>query len=184
MNETLEPASYKASMKMLKGGQTTEDSQQIEVAAGTVAKVFDIDTKGTDAFFLFLKLSDGNDKEVTTNEYFVVTDSDMYDWQKTTWVNTPILAYASYGMLDGLCTKTCELSVKPAADNTYEVTVSNPSDKVAFMIGLKAKDQNGELICPAYWSDNYFSLAPGDSRTVTCKTPALAADTKVSIEME
>jgi len=184
VNETLEPASYKASMKLLKGGQTTEDSQQIEVAAGTVAKVFDIDTKGTDAFFLFLKLSDGNDKEVTTNEYFVVTDSDMYDWQKTTWVNTPILAYASYGMLDGLCTKTCELSVKPAADNTYEVTVSNPSDKVAFMIGLKAKDQNGELICPAYWSDNYFSLAPGDSRTVTCKTPALAADTKVSIEME
>ena len=184
VNETLQPVNYKASMKLLKGGLTTEDSQQIEVAAGTVAKVFNIDTAGAPAIFLFLKLTDGDDNEVTTNEYFVVAEKDMYDWQKTTWVNTPIIKYASYAMLDGLCTTTCEVSVKTSTGHVYEVTVSNPSDKVAFMISLKAKDQNGGLICPAYWSDNYFSLAPGDSRTVTCELPELAADTKVSIDME
>ncbi len=149
-----------------------------------MTKIYDLADIEGDAFFLFLNLTDSKDQEVTTNEYFVVTGKDTYDWSKTTWVNTPITEYASYAMLDGMCTRSCDLSVKSSEKGLYEATVNNPSDKVAFMIRLTAKDQNGELICPAYWSDNYFSLAPGDSRTVTCQIPALAADTKVSIEME
>ena len=183
VNETLQPANYKASMKLLKDGQATEDNLQIEIAPGTVVKVFDIDTSGAPAIFLFLKLTDGNGVEVTTNEYFVAAGNDTYDWPKTTWVNTPITEYASYAMLDDMCAKTDKLEVSKT-DSGYQVTVSNPTDKVAFMIRLKAKDQNGQLICPAYWSDNYFSLAPGDSRTVTCQMPELPADTKVSIELE
>ena len=184
VNETLQPANVKASMKLLKDGQTTEDSQQIEIASGTVVKVFDIDTSGASATFLFLKLTDANGDEETTNEYFLPSGNDSYDWAKTTWVNTPITHYASYAVLDNQCTRDCELSVKPSAEGLYEATVSNSSDKVAFMIRLTAKDQNGELICPAYWSDNYFSLAPGDSRTVTCQMPSLPADTQVSIKVE
>ena len=179
VNETLQPANVKASMKLLKDGQTTEDSQQVEIASGTVVKVFDIDTTGAPAAFLFLKLTDGNGDEVTTNEYFLPSGNDSYDWTKTTWVNTPITEYASYAMLDSLCTKDCELSVKPSAEGLYEVSVSNPSDKVAFMIRLAAKDQNGKLICPAYWSDNYFSLAPGDSRIVTCKLPSQSGNVQL-----
>lgn len=181
VNESLQPANVKASMKLLKDGQATEDSQQVEIASGTVVKVFDIDTTGAPAAFLFLKLTDGNGNEVTNNEYFLPSDNDSYDWAKTTWVNTPITQYASYAMLDSLCTRECELSVKPSAEGVYEATVSNSSDKVAFMIRLTAKDQNGQLICPTYWSDNYFSLAPGESRTVTCKMPSLPKDVQVSI---
>ncbi len=180
VNETLQPANVKASMKLLKDDQTAEDSQQVEIASGTVVKVFDIDTTGAPAAFLFLKLTDGNGDE-TNNEYFLPSDNDSYDWTKTTWVNTPITQYASYAMLDSLCTRDCELSVKPSAEGVYEATVSNSSDKVAFMIRLTAKDQNGQLICPAYWSDNYFSLAPGESRSVTCKMPSLPKDVQVSI---
>ena len=179
VNETLQPANVKASMKLLKDGQTTEDSQQVEIASGTVVKVFDIDTTGAPAAFLFLKLTDGNGGEVATNEYFLPSGNDSYDWTKTTWVNTPITQYASYAMLDSLCTKDCEVSVKPKAEGLYEVSVSNPSDKVAFMIRLTARDQNGKLICPAYWSDNYFSLAPGDSRTVTCKLPSQSGNVQL-----
>ena len=108
----------------------------------------------------------------------MVADNDTYDWPKTTWVHTPITKYASYAMLDGLCAKTYQLEVAKT-DGGYQVTVSNPTDKVAFMIRLKAKDQNGELICPAYWSDNYFSLAPGDSRTVTCKLPSQSGNVQL-----
>ena len=184
VNETLQLANVKASMKLLKGDQTSDDSQQIEVAPGTVAKVFDIDTSGAPAVFLFLKLTDGNGDELATNEYFIVAENDTYDWPKTTWVHTPITKYASYAMFDDLCTRSCELSVKPTSEGLYEATVKNPSDKVAFMIRLTAKDQNGKLICPAYWSDNYFSLAPGDSRTVTCKLPSTTKDMKISINIE
>jgi exo-1,4-beta-D-glucosaminidase len=183
VNETLESVNVKASMKLLKGELTNEDAKQIEAAPGTVVKVFDVDTKDAPAAFLFLKLTDEKDVEIETNEYFIVAENDTYDWAKTNWVHTPIIKYGSYAMLDNLSTKSCELSVKPSSEGLYEATVSNPSDKVAFMIRLTAKDQNGELICPAYWSDNYLTLAPGESRTVTCRMPSLAAETTVNIQL-
>jgi exo-1,4-beta-D-glucosaminidase len=169
-------------MKLLKDGQIAED-KQIEVAPGTVVKVFDVDTSGAPAAFLFLNLTDDQGTALATNEYFLIAENDTYDWPKSNWVHTPITKYASYAMLDGMSTRTCELSVKPGAEGLYEATVSNPSDKVAFMVRLTAKDQNGDLICPAYWSDNYLTLAPGESRTVTCRMPSLAADTTVNIQL-
>ena len=183
VNETLESASLKASMKLLKDDNTTENTKQIEVAAGTVIKVFDIDMANAPAAFLFLKLEDDKGSEITTNEYFIPAGKDVYDWSRTTWVNTPIIQYTSYAMLDNMCTKTDKLEVS-MTDGGYQVTVSNPTDKVVFMVCLKAKDQKGQLICPVFWSDNYFNLAPGDSRTVTCQMPSLPADTQVSITVE
>ena len=183
VNETLASVNVKASMKLLKGEQTKEDAKQIEVVPGTVVKVFDIDTQDAPAAFLFLRLTDDKSIALATNEYFLPSESDTYDWAKTNWVHTPIIKYASYAMLDNLCKKSCELSVKPSSEGLYEATVSNPSDKVAFMIRLTAQNQQGELICPAYWSDNHLTLAPGESRTVTCRMPSLASDTAVNIQL-
>ena len=149
----------------------------------TVVKVFDVDLKEAPAAFLFLELTDEEGKELARNEYFLVAENDTYDWNRTNWVHTPIIKYASYAMLNGMRTKHVELSAKPLSEGLYEATVSNPSDKVAFMVRLTAKDQKGELICPAYWSDNYLTLAPGESRTVTCRMPSLAADTTVNIQL-
>ena len=171
VNETLQPATLKASMQLFKNGAISSDDQQIEVAPGMVVKVFDIDTTGAPASFLFLKLKDQNNQEVATNEYFLVAETDTYDWAKTTWVNTPITHYASYAMLDEMCSKDYQLTFKKTSNEQYEVTVSNPTDKVAFMIRLTAKDEQGQLICPAYWSDNYLILAPGETRIITLKTP-------------
>jgi exo-1,4-beta-D-glucosaminidase len=53
-----------------------------------------------------------------------------------------------------------------------KVTLTNKSDVVAYMNILKAKDADGNLVVPAYWSDNFFPLLPGQSKTVTCKTEA------------
>lgn len=166
VNETCEPANIKASMKLIKGGNTTEDAKQVEVAPGTVFKVFDINLSTAPAAFLFLQSDDE-----AVNEYFIPSAFDTYDWAKTNWVHTPITQYASYAMLDDMCAKSCELSVSKS-DGVYKLTVSNPTDKVAFMVRLTAKDQHGELICPAYWSDNYLTLAPGEKRSVTCRLPA------------
>ena len=152
VNETLEPASFKAELKLLKGADSADQSKQVEVAAGTVEKVFDVDMGQAPAAFLFLKMNGE-----AANEYFITAEKDTYDWAKTTWVNTPITHYASYAMLDGMCTTDVELSVKPT-DEGYEATVSNKTEKVAFMIRLTAKDEQGQLVCPAYWSDNYLTL--------------------------
>jgi exo-1,4-beta-D-glucosaminidase len=41
---------------------------------------------------------------------------------------------------------------------------------------LKAKDAEGNMIVPAYWSDNFFPLLPGQTKTVTCKADAAGAN--------
>lgn len=178
VNETLYPSRLKASMKLLKGQTTTQDSRQIEVYPDTVVKVFDIDLTGAPAAFLFLQLTDDKGAVVATNDYFLPVEDDTYDWAKTNWVHTPISHYASYSMLDDMRSNTCQMSTRQTAEGVYEVTVTNPTDKVVFMTRLAVKDPQGELVCPAYWSDNYLTLAPGETRTVVCRIPT--APKKVS----
>ena len=48
-----------------------------------------------------------------------------------------------------------------------KATVSNPSESLAFFVQLKLKDKNGKQIKPAYYTDNFFSLLPGESKVVT-----------------
>jgi len=51
-----------------------------------------------------------------------------------------------------------------------KVTVSNTSGKLAFFNRLMVvKGEGGEEVLPTFWSDNYFSLLPGEVKTVTAK---------------
>lgn len=48
------------------------------------------------------------------------------------------------------------------------VTLHNPGKQVALMAHLQLRRQSsGERVLPVYYSDNYVSLAPGDSKTIT-----------------
>jgi exo-1,4-beta-D-glucosaminidase len=48
------------------------------------------------------------------------------------------------------------------------VTVENPTNALAFFVHLAVtKGQGGEEVAPAFWEDNYFSLLPGEKRTVS-----------------
>ncbi|HTJ79488.1 MAG TPA: discoidin domain-containing protein [Rariglobus sp.] len=50
--------------------------------------------------------------------------------------------------------------------NSYEVTISNPSKSLAFMLWVRLQDQDGKPIRPAFYSDNFFSLLPGESQSI------------------
>lgn len=185
VNETLDPVSFKASMYLTRNSANEKREQTIRVAPATSVKVFNIDLEDDPAAFLFLKCKDADGKVFESNEYFVVAANDTYDWDSSSWVHTPITAYASYKMLDEMIVRTCELSVSRKEAETgalYEVKVSNPTDKVAFMVRLTAKDSKGNLACPAYWSDNYLTLAPGETKTVTCNLPSLEGGATINIQ--
>jgi hypothetical protein len=70
-------------------------------------------------------------------------------------------------------TVTAALSKIPAAknDRKWALRISNNSDKIAFFIRpqLMLKD---EEVLPSYWSEGYFSLAPGESTVATVTCPA------------
>jgi exo-1,4-beta-D-glucosaminidase len=44
------------------------------------------------------------------------------------------------------------------------VEVANPTDELAFFIRVRLTDEDGEEALPVYWSDNYFTLLPGESK--------------------
>jgi len=50
---------------------------------------------------------------------------------------------------------------------TATAQVVNDSDTPVLLIRVKALTESGEQILPAYFSDNYFSLMPGEMKTIT-----------------
>lgn len=46
------------------------------------------------------------------------------------------------------------------------ITITNPGNVPAVMLRLNLKGDDGEQILPAIYSDNYFHLMPGESRTI------------------
>ena len=61
-------------------------------------------------------------------------------------------------------------------ENVVTATLTNHGSQAAIELKLTLEEaQGGERILPAYYSDNYVSLLPGESRTVTIHYPASAA---------
>ena len=58
-----------------------------------------------------------------------------------------------------------------------DVTLRNPSSKIALMAHFQLRrKESGERVLPVYYSDNYLSLVPQESQTITIE--AAAADLK------
>lgn len=53
-------------------------------------------------------------------------------------------------------------------EGVMEVKVKNPSNKLAFFNRLMiTKGEKGDEVLPTFWSDNYFSLLPGEEKVIT-----------------
>jgi len=72
------------------------------------------------------------------------------------------------------------------ADSTLTVVAENKGGGVAFMVHARLiRGKSGDDLTPIFWSDNYFSLLPGEKKTVTARfdssdlhgaTPELVVD--------
>lgn len=85
---------------------------------------------------------------------------------------------ASYRALTTLAPARLAVSVgRPEVvegERMARVAISNTGQVAALNIKLTLQDGKGERILPAYYSDNYVSLLPGESTTVTVRYPASA----------
>ena len=131
----------------------------------------------TKTYFLRLELHDSGGKLLSDNFYWLSTKPDVMDWEhKQDTVYTP---QAEFGDLSGLNTlPQVKLDVTSAKETQggkagLRVSVRNPSGSVAFMVHLRVtKGKDGEDLTPILWSDNYFSLLPGEQREVTSRYDA------------
>jgi hypothetical protein len=143
----------------LEGKELLHKSVRLDLPATSVKDCFAFQrpTNQSSVFFLKLKLLNG--KQIL---------SDNFYWSSRK---------------GGSCTNLNELPpVKLAATATQSRTndtcqistqITNPSKAVALMIHLKVqRAESGGRVLPAFYSDNYFSLLPGENRTVSVEFAA------------
>ena len=108
------------------------------------------------------------------------------DWKhKKDTVYTP---QAEFGDLSGLNTlPEVKLEVKSAKEEqgakaVVRVSARNPSGSIAFMVHLRVtKGKGGADLTPIFWSDNYFSLLPGEEREVAATYDPSYLDSKDAV---
>ncbi|MGZ3874797.1 MAG: glycosyl hydrolase 2 galactose-binding domain-containing protein [Mucilaginibacter sp.] len=126
----------------------------------------------SDVYFVRLELKDAKGKIQSINWYWLSGKKDELDWNKSTWYHTPQSAFADFSALAAM--PKAKLMVKQApvkAKNgvARQITISNPGKTVAFFVHVRAlKEKGGDDILPVIFEDNYITLAPGESRTITC----------------
>ena len=72
--------------------------------------------------------------------------------------------------------KTTETITKKEGETVIYVKLKNPTHGFAFMVYLDLKKGHShESVVPVFWEDNYFTLLPGEERTVSvsCHTSDL-----------
>ena len=157
---------YDAQSRLLGG-----DTREVRLDYRASVPVFDLKRYDGRPHFVALSLTTADGKPVSDNFYCIPADDTEYVWSKTNWYLTPIERHPDLRFAFAQAPSEVELSAKET-DGGYELTLVNKSQVIAYMNVLKAKDGAGELVVPAFWSDNFFPLLPGQTKTVTCRTEA------------
>jgi len=144
----------KAEIFDFNGKLVWEKSIVTDVIANSVTDCFIVDfpSQATPIRFIKLSLQDQNNRIISENFY---------------WSSSKYLDYKELNNLPEVKLKTSAKKSISLGKNAIEINLQNPSPGMALMIRLKiVNPKTGERILPAFWSDNYFSLVPGEKRSV------------------
>ena len=172
--EVLKGMKVTAKLINIDGKEVDSREATIDVPADAAAKALDLAKPAnlSTTYFLKLYLRDGSGKLVSENFYWLSTNLDTLDWAKRKdTVYTPQKDFADLTGLNTLPPVNLEITTSVDRDGSRgygAVKVKNPSNSVAFQIHLRVtKGRGGDDLVPIFWDDNYFSLLPGEGRTVT-----------------
>src|SRR3989441_4301644 len=174
--ETLKGAKVTAKIYNIDAKEKASRETTLDLGADSSTKAFDLPKPDglTPTYFLRLELRDAAGKLVSDNFYWLSTKPDVLDWDKRQdTVYTPQKEFADLTGLNSLpkakvaIMKTVQRS---GASPTVTVIAQNKSGSVAFMVHPRlTRGKGGEDVTPILWSDNYFSLLPGEKKSVTAK---------------
>lgn len=157
------------------GKQLWSKTALTSIMADSVVRVFTIPEIAnlSKTYFLSLMVKDSRGKVLSRNFYWLSTVADELDWNKREWYITPTKVHGDFTALATLPSIT--LGVKTVFhhngdDNRATVTLTNPSHSLAFFIRLRVMNAQGDAeILPSMWDDNYISILPGETRTLTAR---------------
>lgn len=136
---------------------------------GVCVDIFKIDFPSTisNVHFIKLRLLDEAGKEVGSNFYW--RSNSEYEGKETLTGPTT----AGFQELSKLEDARLRVTHKAYEDNNryfVEVNVTNRSRNIAFFNQLKFLDSNNKPIRPSFYTDNFFSLLPRESKTIIIET--------------
>jgi len=157
----------------------------IDVGPDAKTEAFTIDWPAelSKSHFLSLKLHDDAGNLISDNFYWLSTVPDVQGSKKVfvkpgDWgiLQAEPKSFADFKALNEL------VEVKLASNSSVEimddeyiaiVEIKNPGPHLAFMIHLAiTRGDDGGEVCPTFWQDNYFSLLPGEEKTVQARFAA------------
>lgn len=138
-----------------KGDELPLAAKYVEVAASSGRQLLSLGKKidslaAKEGIFLYVAITDSASNQLT--------DDNLY-WLPDAQGNYPMLGNMPKAALSANATLT---------DKNIQVTLTNDrSNTIAFFERLVLEDDKGNRILPAFYSDNYISLLPGQEKTVT-----------------
>jgi exo-1,4-beta-D-glucosaminidase len=174
--DTLKSVRASAKIYNIDAKEKAARESTLDLGPDSAAKAFDLPNPDglTPTYFLKLELRDSAGRLVSENFYWLSTKPDVLDWEKRAdTVYTPQKEFADLTGLNDLpkarvaITRTERMS---GTRSTVTVVAENKGDSVAFMVHPRLiRGKGGDDVTPIFWSDNYFSLLPGEKKSVTGK---------------
>jgi exo-1,4-beta-D-glucosaminidase len=171
--------------------QTFSQSAQVDSLADTSVKtsiVVPVSSQSSAVSFLDLELTDSSGKLVSSNFYWLTPTPDVMAQPdpNSAWYFQPIATYADFSALGSLPQVALTGSANTqssGSQSTTTVTLQNATTNIAFFTRLQVVTASGDEILPVLWDDNYVSILPGASKTLTAKYATGAAGGPVTVRV-
>lgn len=144
----------------------------VNISANRAREIFALPGIKNDSplYFLDLRLFDDQQTLLENNFYWLSAKKDELDFPASKWFVTPQKAFADFTELENLKKVQLKSTVSYAEENNRQkvlVKLENSGNGIAFFVRLLLTDKKGQPLLPVFWSDNYVSLLPGESRMIT-----------------
>jgi len=154
INNTPTPVQGKVHVAIyaLDGAKLSEHDVPVNAAASSVVTLgaVSLDESPTPIRFVQLELTDIAGKTLSRNFYWRASAN-----------RDDLTAMDTMPVVDLAASAT-------TAPGTVTVTLKNPTTHIAVMAHLQLRDaKTNDRILPVFYSDNYISLTPGETRTIT-----------------
>jgi hypothetical protein len=167
----LQGATVQARVTTLDNTLVLERSAPASVGAGLTADLFTLDLVPAlqrGVVLVSLKLVGASGEVISHNFYWQGRDETSYRAMNDM---APVkLAARAATRRDG-------------DERVTSVLLTNPAAQAAVATKLTVFGSDGAQVLPAYFSDNYISLLPGESRTIDVRYPASAANGAVTLRL-
>jgi exo-1,4-beta-D-glucosaminidase len=143
----------------------------IDVPGDSSMRVFALPepTGVTGAYFADLRLMDSGGHPLSTNLYWLSSQPDVLA-DTSTWYMTPVKKYADYTALRSMPNAAVDANAHFSSSNgtgQARVTLKNPGQSIAFFMRMQITGRGDDEALPVLWEDNYVTLLPGETRTIT-----------------